>query len=183
MIIIALGNHGNEYTTTRHNAGWLVVDQFGLEWNINKYAESLDARDADFIFVKPQTFMNRSGQSALWYKKEHNLEGKDFIIVYDDVALPIGTIRISYDRSSGGHNGIKSIESGLGTAEFVRVRIGIAPINEEGDMQTLENRKDFVLKNFSIQEQKTLISLSPRIKEIVSSIKHDGFMEAMNRFN
>ncbi len=183
MIVLFLGNPGSRYENTKHNAGWIIADEWGLEWSANKYAEAEEAREGTFVFVKPQTYMNESGRSALWYKKEYELSPEDFVVVYDDVDLPIGTVRVSFNRGSGGHNGIKSVEQSLGGANFVRIRIGVAHVNEEGKAEVLGVRHDFVLSSFSKEEQDTIQSLAPKIKKIIHTIAEDGVEKAMNEFN
>lgn len=183
MIIIGLGNPGAKYMYTRHNAAWLVFDEWNLDWEINKYAESMDVRDGSFVFVKPQTFMNESGKSVVWYQKESGLSPEDFVVVYDDIDLPIGKVRVSFDRSSGGHNGVKSIEQSLGASAFIRVRIGIAPVSDDGTLQTPESRKSFVLKDFSTKDLETVRNLAPKIQSILETIETKGYVEAMNKVN
>ena len=183
IITIALGNPGDEYQNTRHNAGWIIFDELGLDWQTNKYAESLEARDGDFIFVKPQTFMNESGRSVSWYQNDLKAKTGDFVVLYDDVDLPVGKMRISFDRSSGGHNGIKSIEQHLGSREFIRIRIGIAPIAEDGQVIVPANRKSFVLKGFSEDQLDAIQKLAPQVRQALITIAEKGYVEAMNEFN
>lgn len=183
MIIIGLGNPGEKYVHTRHNAAWLVFNEWNLAWSPNKYAQSLEAKEGSLVFVKPQTFMNESGVSVGWYCKEFELSPEDFVVMYDDVDLPLGSVRISYDRSSGGHNGIKSIEQSLGTSAFIRVRIGVAPVSDDGTLQTPESRKSFVLKDFSTKDLETVRNLAPKIQSILETIETKGYVEAMNKVN
>lgn len=181
MIIIALGNEGLKYKNTRHNAGWLVVDEYDLSWEYNKYSQSLESVRDDVVFVKPQTMMNNSGLSAVWYTQKYN--EKQLVILYDDIDLPIGSIRIAFDRGDAGHNGVKSIVDSLGRRDFVRIRIGIAPKKEDGTTLIPEDKKSFVLKNFSENDLQTIYRLAPKILEILKTIRKDGYQEAMNRFN
>lgn len=183
MIIIGLGNPGIKYVHTRHNAAWLVFDEWNLDWQTNKYAESLESKDGSFVYVKPQTFMNNSGRAVSWYQKEYGLASEDFVVVYDDIDLPVGSVRVSFDRSSGGHNGIKSIEDALQNRNFIRVRVGIAPVDEEGVLQTPESRKSFVLKDFSSKDLETIKNLAPKIQSILEIIETKGYLEAMNKVN
>jgi len=183
VIVFGLGNPGEKYIHTRHNAAWLVFDTFGLEWQVNKYAESLEAKSEEIVFVKPQTFMNNSGRSVSWYQKKYEIQTENVVVVYDDIDLPIGTVRISFDRGSGGHNGIKSIEEALQGRGFVRVRIGIAPRNEDGELQNPESRTVFVLKNFSLQDIETIRGLGSRVLDALKTIEEKGYVVAMNRFN
>lgn len=183
MIILLLGNPGTQYENTKHNAGWIVADEWNLSWSGNKYAECEEAREGDLVFAKPKTFMNESGRTALWYKKEYELKPEDFVVVYDDVDLPVGTVRVSFNRGSGGHNGIKSIEQALGNPAFVRIRIGVAHVDEEGKASVPGLRHDFVLSSFSSQEKKVLETLAPKVETIIKTIVKDGYEKAMNTFN
>lgn len=183
MIVVALGNPGEKYENTRHNAGWIIFDELGLDWRTNKYAESLEAQDGDMLFVKPQTFMNESGRTVSWYQKDKNLKPENFVVLYDDVDFPVGKMKISFDRSSGGHNGIKSIEQYLGSREFVRIRVGIAPLAEDGKAVTPANRKSFVLKGFSEEALEAIRALTPKVRDALIIIQEKGYVEAMNEFN
>lgn len=183
MIVFGLGNPGKRYANTRHNSAWVIFNQWGLDWVSNKYAQSLEAKKGGVLFVKPQTFMNESGRSVAWYQKELGFNLEDFVVIYDDVDLPVGRLRISFDRGSGGHNGIKSIQEVLQTSAFVRVRIGIAPVNDEGELQTPESRTSFVLKDFSAKDLETVRNLTPKIQSILETIEVKGYVEAMNKFN
>lgn len=183
MIILFLGNPGTRFENTKHNAGWIIADRFNLSWKGNKYAECEEAREGDFVFAKPMTFMNESGKTALWYQKEFGVEPKDFVVVYDDVDLPVGTVRVSFNRGSGGHNGIKSIEQALGSAEFARIRVGVAHVDEEGKAKHPEVRHEFVLSSFSETEFETIASLSEKVRKIITTISEQGVEKAMNEFN
>ncbi len=183
MIIVLLGNPGKQYENTKHNAPWLVAETWNLDWQENKYAESLEASEGTRVFIKPQTFMNESGRSVLWYVKKQNIPGSDIVVIYDDVDLPVGSVRVSFNRSSGGHNGIKSIEEVLGTPAFVRIRIGVARSDEEGRALLPESRKDFVLSSFSQEDQKTIKALGDKVIKILDTISSDGYEKAMNTFN
>lgn len=183
MIVVALGNPGEKYENTRHNAGWIIFDELGLDWQINKYAESIESRDGDILFVKPQTFMNESGRTVSWYQEDGEVKPQNFVVLYDDVDLPVGKMKISFDRSSGGHNGIKSIEQHLGSREFVRIRVGIAPLGEDGSAITPANRKSFVLKGFSEDALEAIKSLAPQVRKALIAIQEKGYAEAMNQFN
>ena len=183
IIAVALGNPGDSYQNTRHNAGWIIFDELDLDWQTNKYAESLEAKDGKFVFVKPQTFMNESGRSVSWYQNNLEVKPQDVVVLYDDVDLPVGKMRVSFDRSSGGHNGIKSIEQHLGSREFVRIRIGIAPLSEEGEVVVPSNRKSFVLKGFSEDQLEAIKDLAPKVRKVLMVIEEEGYVEAMNKFN
>ena len=150
---MALGNPGQKYALTRHNAGWIVLDEVypHLDWCVNKYAHARIAiekfGDARAIFVKPETFMNESGRVLPHLIQEYGIQEGRIIVLQDEIDLLIGTIRISYARGTGGHNGIKSIVSVLGSNQFVRIRIGVSILDNNEVL-----RKPDVLGNFSKEE-------------------------------
>lgn len=183
MIIALLGNPGKKYEDTKHNAAWIVSEAWSLEWKENKYAESIEAEHDAMTFIKPQTFMNESGRSVAWYLSKQNQKSEDVVVVYDDVDLPVGSLRVSFNRGSGGHNGIKSIEQALGTSAFTRIRIGVARKNEEGNALLPESRRDFVLASFGQDDKKEIESLSDKVMKIIKTIQKDGLEKAMNEFN
>ncbi|MEB3328936.1 MAG: aminoacyl-tRNA hydrolase [Candidatus Sericytochromatia bacterium] len=135
-LVVGLGNPGATYADTRHNVGWLVLDRLAEALSAAPYrtdrrhrAEVTEARIGArrLLLVKPQTYMNLSGESVGALMRFWKLMPRDVLVVYDDLALPLGTVRIRPDGSAGGHNGIKSLLSHLGTASFDRVRVGIGP--------------------------------------------------------
>jgi len=127
--------------------------------------------------------MNESGRSVAWYLSKQNQKSEDVVVVYDDVDLPVGSLRVSFNRGSGGHNGIKSIEQALGTSAFTRIRIGVARKNEEGNALLPESRRDFVLASFGQDDKKEIESLSDKVMKIIKTIQKDGVEKAMNEFN
>ena len=179
-MIIALGNPGTFYEKTRHNAGWMVMDKIfpQASWDHNHYAEALVATEDQLLLVKPLTFMNLSGKSAAYFLDKKGMEPAQCIVLYDDIDLPLGKMKISFDRGSGGHNGIKSMEASLGTAAFIRIRIGISKILESGELV-----KPNVLGKFEAQELKVLETVAQRIKLAIMTILKDGKEFAMTEFN
>lgn len=179
-LVIALGNPGKEYQKTRHNAGWLVIDAAypDLFWEHDKYAVADVAKHDQIIFVKPTTFMNLSGESAGYLAKKAEIPPEHCIVIYDDIDLPLGKFKISYDRGSGGHNGIKSLQDHLGTTEFIRIRIGISRIIEGGELI-----KPNVLGKFEAEELDILESVAKQVKLAVHTIIQDGKEFAMTEFN
>jgi PTH1 family peptidyl-tRNA hydrolase len=186
--IVALGNPGSEYIRTRHNAAWLVLDELfpDVSWQSDRYAQALLAKaelsHSVITLIKPQTFMNRSGETV-GYLVGKGLLSENLIVIQDDVDLPLGKIRISFDSSAGGHNGIKSITNTLGTAAYTRVRIGIAPVDAEGNIYKPADTSSFVLKDFSSPDLDKVQSLAPTIKHALETIVEEGKEVAMNRFN
>ena len=131
-LVVGLGNPGEEYEETRHNTGWIMLDFIlgNKDWKpangtkLLYYKDSIGGKPTEYI--KPTTFMNNSGVAVSFVKEKHNLKLTDIVVIYDDVDLPIGKMKISYDRSSGGHNGLGSIIKALKSEEFIRIRIGIS---------------------------------------------------------
>jgi PTH1 family peptidyl-tRNA hydrolase len=179
-LIVGLGNPGIEYEKTRHNAGWIVIDMAfpQLEFGRDPYANAGTATEGNLLFVKPATFMNLSGETVQYfvYKKEYLPE--NIIVIYDDIDLPLGKFKISFDRGSGGHNGIKSIETCLGSREFIRIRIGISKTLESGELV-----KPNVLGKFEPAELEQLGEVSKKVKTVIETILKEGKEKAMTKFN
>jgi peptidyl-tRNA hydrolase, PTH1 family len=181
--IIALGNPGSEYKNTRHNVAWILVDKAfsDIEFEKNKYVNSLVARvgvGEGILFVKPETFMNDSGSVISLLQKQYEIDLEKLVVVQDDIDLPLGTIRISYDRGSGGHNGIKSIIEHYGGKNFIRARVGLAITDEGGTL-----RKPDVLGNFSESESEAIAVLAPHFKKVIETIVLKGKEKTMNLYN
>ena len=182
MLIVGLGNPGPKYTDTRHNVGFSIIDKLSTEFGVKLQKNSNSAEWNTFYFleteiylIKPSTFMNNSGKSL---RKFVSKLGKDiqFIIIYDDLDLPLGKIRLRKNGSAGGHNGIKSIISELGTDEFSRIRIGIRQ----------DRRKDiiqYVLSKFQPDEQPIIDQIINSIPGVLHNILTNGFDTAMNEYN
>lgn len=194
--IIGLGNPGEKYQHSRHNVGWLMVDAFvellGLPGFVasSKYAGAVSegvVLGVEVSVLKPDTYMNKSGSAAR--KLVPQGEESRMVVVYDDVDLPLGEFKVSVGRGDGGHNGIKSLVSSLGTKEFVRVRIGIAQKTvwpwEKGETRRPSGTAlpRFVLKDFTRREHEALTALAPRVANCLKTILTDGPEAAMNRFN
>ncbi len=179
-LVVGLGNPGREYENTRHNAGWLVIDFAypDLQWEHDSYAQAGVARDGDMLFAKPATFMNLSGESVQYLVDKKGIPAEHIIVIYDDIDLPLGKIKISFDRGSGGHNGIKSIHDHLGTQEFIRIRIGVSKVIESGEMV-----KPNVLGTFEPEELTMLEAVAKRVRLAVRTIVNDGKEFAMTEFN
>lgn len=183
--VIALGNKGDEYRNTRHNMAWLVCDEFVSQdhWQNNKYAQSVIANvrvdDTDVLFVKPHTYMNESGTVLPYLMKTYGTSLENLIVVQDEIDLPIGSIKISFDRGNGGHNGIKSIMEVLNSRDFVRIRVGISITGEDGVLH-----KPDVLGDFSKTDlEKIKVEISPKVKNIIEMIVEEGYEKAMNMYN
>lgn len=180
LYIIGLGNPGEKYTYTRHNVAWLILDSVlgDIEWSLNKYMNAYIFAGDKGLYIKPQTFMNKSGEVISFLQQQYNLEERQVIVIHDDVDLPFGNIRIAVDRGDGGHNGARSIMDHLGSKKFIRIRIGVS--------LQLEDRliKPNVLGVFPESERIFLGNeLAIRVGKIIDSIDTNGLQKTMNIFN
>jgi len=177
-LIVGLGNPGIEYQFTPHNFGFLAIDRIADECGVevkNRHCRALTARavigEQPVVLAKPETFMNLSGMSVAELLGKYEVSPEtDLIVIYDELDLPMGTMRIRQRGSSAGHNGMKSIIGALGTQEFLRIRLGIAP----------ETR---ILKPFRKAQLKVVDEVLDLASEAVKVILKDGPAAAMNRFN
>jgi PTH1 family peptidyl-tRNA hydrolase len=185
-LIVGLGNPSKEYEWSRHNLGFMLIDKLGSAAGIDKYrreCQSLVARgsieDCSVKLVKPQTYMNLSGEAVACLFAKHKLTepGDTLIVISDDLALPFGKIRIRARGSAGGHNGLKSIIAAVGTNEFTRLRIGIQPEHPISDS------KRFVLDSFSAAMRPAVEEVLERSEEAIRSILRDGVLKAMTEYN
>jgi PTH1 family peptidyl-tRNA hydrolase len=186
-VVVGLGNPGEEYERTRHNAGWWVVDHLADVWHFDGWRRDGQARVASgqvgeerLRLVKPQTYMNLSGAALRPYLRRAGWSPqRDLLVVVDDVALPLGAYRFRGRGSAGGHNGLKSIEAALGHQDYGRLRIGIGPPDpaRRGDLS------NFVLSNAGKSESAVLESLLPTFVEAVELWITTGIDAVMNRFN
>jgi len=186
MLIVGLGNPGKEYESTRHNLGFMLIDKLAGDAGIavgRRECSSLVGRGeiegSRTKLVKPQTFMNLSGHavSCLVAKIESESPVEQLVVISDDLALPLGKIRIRERGSAGGHNGLKSIIAALGTDEFVRLRIGIQPDHPISDS------KRFVLDPFSKSERAVVTEVLDQSANAIRTIIRDGALKAMSEFN
>jgi peptidyl-tRNA hydrolase, PTH1 family len=173
-LVVGLGNPGEEYENTRHNAGRILVEI------LEKKLEGQKIK-----FLTPDTFMNNSGKAvAPLIKTKKDLE--NLIVIYDDVDLPLGKIKISFNRSSGGHNGIKSIIKTLKSEEFLRIRIGTAPTTPSGKIKKPKGEEamlKFLLGEFKKPELETIKKLGKVVAEIVECIFSESKEKAMSIYN
>ena len=185
-LVVGLGNPGNEYENTRHNAGRMMVfwiqDKIKDRQNPSSRAKLTTGQ---VKFITPDTFMNNSGKAIVPFIKSKK-DLKNLIVIYDDVDLPIGKMKISYDRSSGGHNGLESIIKKLKSREFVRIRVGIAPTTPSGKIKKPKGEEamlKFLLGKFKEPELKELKKLSKKIGEALEVIFTEGKDKAMSLYN
>lgn len=192
--IVGLGNPGEQYTNTRHNTGRLALANF-LKKNdfpelvANKKMKGLVSEGKvgkeKVTVIWPDTYMNKSGKSVAAIvtsvKKAH-----DLVVVYDDLDLGLGTIKISYNRGSGGHRGLESIMKTIKTPEFVRVRVGISPVSPSGKIKKPKGDKDvekWILGEFKPKEVDVFKKVSKTVAEAIEMIVKDGHEIAMGEFN
>lgn len=180
LYIIGLGNPGEKYKYTRHNVAWLVLDTIAESgWHHHKYMNADVKSDQDGLLIKPQTFMNNSGEVISFIKKEIDFAPEHIVVVYDDVDLSFGAIRVSYDRGDGGHNGVKSIIQHLGSKKCIRIRIGISRLLNDGRII-----KPNVLGVFPESERKEIEdTITPQVERIITSLAMEGREKTMNRYN
>ncbi len=193
-VVTGLGNPGPEYENTRHNAGRMAVMHFAKHagapaWKEDKRSQSLTAgsaiKTAMVALQLPNTFMNKSGAAVSKLVKGVKAAEK-LIVVYDDLDLPIGTIKLSFDRGSGGHKGVESIMTALKTKKFTRIRIGISPHTAAGKIQKPDSDSvvdDFILKKFKPSEIDELKKVFKRVADAIEAVVADGPAIAMNHFN
>ena len=184
LIIAGLGNPGKEYENTRHNAGFMVMDalaeKIGADISEKKH-KALCGKGAiggeKVILMKPQTYMNSSGESIRAAADYYKVDPEDILIVYDDISLAPGQLRIRAKGSAGGHNGIKSIIAHLGTQEFPRVKVGVGEKPKGYDLA------DYVLGHFTKEEQAIFAERFDEVYDAVQLIVMGDITEAMNRHN
>ena len=187
-LIVGLGNPGRKYEGTRHNVGWWALDHLADVWRFSPWRAEGEALVADgergdqkLRLVKPQTYMNLSGTALRPYLRRLEWEGlQHLLVLVDEVALPVGTLRLRAAGSAGGHNGLKSIEATLGTREYARLRLGVGLASGErppGDLA------DFVLGECTPEERSAVLGLMPRVAESVEVWAAAGVARAMNVAN
>ena len=184
-LIVGLGNPGIEYQFTPHNVGFLAVDRIASERGVeirNRQCRALTARiqvgDEPVLLAKPETYMNLSGVSVRELVAEYEVKPEaDLIVIQDELDFPLGTLRIHTRRSSAGHNGIESIIDALGTQDFLRIRIGVAPERK------VEDGQSYLLSPFRKAELAVVDGMLDTAAEAVMAILTDGAAAAMNRFN
>jgi PTH1 family peptidyl-tRNA hydrolase len=183
-VVVGLGNPGEEYEWSRHNLGFMLIDKLGKAAGVGKFRRECQALAArvemgskSVLLVKPQTYMNLSGEAVSCLFKKYEATAADLIVVSDDLALPFGKIRIRARGTSGGHNGLKSIIAAAGTDEFTRLRIGIQPEHP------LADSKKFVLDSFPMTARTTVEETLEKSAEAVRTIIEDGVLKAMTEYN
>ena len=184
-LIVGLGNPGVEYQFTPHNLGFLAIDRIANEFGAdvrNRQARALTARavigSETVVLAKPETFMNLSGISVRELVSKHEVRPEeDLIVIQDELDFPLGTLRLQRRRSSAGHNGIESIINALGTQDFLRIRMGVAPDHK------IEDGMSYLLAPFRKAQLKVVDEMLDVAADAVKVILTDGAAAAMNRFN
>lgn len=182
FLIVGLGNIGAEYEETRHNAGFMVADALvgdAATFESKRYGAiaRIKVKNKELVVIKPSTFMNLSGNAVRYWMKEEEIPLERLLVVVDELALPFGELRLKGKGSAGGHNGLKHIETTLGTAAYARLRVGIGNDFPKG------GQVDFVLSKFEGEEAKQLPQVCQDGAEIVKSFCLSGIERAMNQFN
>ncbi len=183
-VIVGLGNPGEKYKNTRHNAGFIAIDHIIKEKNIHSKKRKFSSEiyettleNKRILLVKPQTYMNLSGDAIVQIVNFYKINIENFIIIIDDIALPIGKLRIKRKGSAGGHNGLKDIINKVGSDQFTRVKIGV------GAKPDKRNLADWVTSEFSSTERQQIDIASQKVHNAISLIVENKIDEAMNKFN
>lgn len=183
IMVVGLGNPGREYANTRHNVGFMVVDALAQRHGAEGTSERMGAWTArttienrQVLLVKPQTFMNLSGEAVGKLRRWHKMEVKDIFIIADDIDLPFGKLRLRERGSAGGHNGLKSIFSHLGSQEVARLKVGVG-------RPSPDDARDYVLSSFNAEERAALPALLDEAGAAVALVLRQGLGNAMNVVN
>ncbi len=182
-LIVGLGNPGKEYDKTRHNIGFMVIDNYLKNKNISNFKTKFNGIYVDtilysekIIFLKPQKYMNLSGEVVKEFVNFYKIDNKDLLIINDDLDMPCGKIRLREKGRSGGHNGLKNIESYLGTTEYKRLKIGVG---NNKDIDT----KDYVLGHFTKEEFDIINRTIEKTEAIIDDFISIDFSEMMSKYN
>jgi peptidyl-tRNA hydrolase, PTH1 family len=180
-LLVGLGNPGKEYINTRHNIGFQAVEKIAeslnnSKWESNRKLKSDIYKSSELILIKPTTFMNNSGQAVSLVKQMFKIDPKDIWVFHDELDIPLGQLKIQFNRGAAGHNGIKSIIENIGTTEIYRWRIGV------GRVQDVDS-SDYVLQKFRQDEEDTVNNILDKVvKSVDHALSHD-LLETMNSFN
>ncbi|MCK9220988.1 MAG: aminoacyl-tRNA hydrolase [Bacteroidales bacterium] len=183
FLIVGLGNIGDEYVDTRHNIGFIAVDALALSFKATfepgRYASiaRISVKGRQLVVIKPTTYMNLSGKAVRYWMQKEDIPKENILVIVDDLALPIGTLRLRAKGSDGGHNGLISIIETIGTTEFARLRIGIGNDFAKG------YQIDYVLGRWTKEEEKTLLPRIETTVELIKSFALIGVERTMNFFN
>ena len=189
FVIVGLGNPGRPYTDTRHNAGFLVVDELARRWGCSLDSEKWQARfcrlnrwGRGLIMLQPLTFMNLSGKAVAEFVRFYKIDPKALVVIHDDIDMAPGRLKLVHGGGAGGHNGIKSISQSLGVSDYFRLKIGIGRPGKGGvhpDMPV----ESYVLSPFSPAEHADLLALTPLIEEGLEHLAAENPAKSMNLLN
>ncbi len=195
-LIVGLGNPGEKYEKTRHNLGFIVIEQLlkdfervGTVWDNSKKFKSdileINVGQEKVILAKPKTYMNNSGMAVSILAKFYKIKPEDILIVHDELDLPLGYLKIRLGGSSAGHNGVESIIDALGTEKFWRLRLGIGQEKNHTEMAKykVKNTEDYVLSGFRTQEKGKIKNLVKHGAKAIAEILENSPDAAMNKFN
>lgn len=183
FLIVGLGNIGSKYDNTRHNIGFKILDEIATAKEIDFETEKLGDiasfrfKGRTFILLKPSTFMNLSGKAVKYWMQKEKIPIENLLIITDDLNIDFGTIRVKGKGSDGGHNGLKDIQEKLGTTKYPRFRFGVGSNFSKG------RQVDYVLGEWSAEEESQLIERLPKSVEVVLSFGTQGLANTMNAFN
>jgi len=181
-LIVGLGNPGPEYHETRHNAGWMVVDSFAAEQGVTfddkryGYVAETSVKGRKLFLLKPTTYMNLSGNAVRYWLEKENIPNENLLVIVDDLALPLGKMRLRGNGSNGGHNGLGHIQQLIGQ-KYARLRMGIGSEFNKGQ------QVDWVLGKFSDEDKQTLQPCIVTAREIIKSFVLAGIERTMNQYN
>ncbi len=185
ILIVGLGNPGKQYEDNRHNVGFMVADVLADRWQIELKRKRKNALTGEGVFkghsiilAKPQTFMNNSGLSVGPLQRLYNIQTENLLVIYDDLDLPFGRIRLRASGGAAGHHGMESIIEKISTRDFPRLRVGIGRPKHEG-----EGVVDFVLKSFQSTDKKKLTVVLDQAADAVEMVLQSGIEIAMTHFN
>lgn len=189
-LVVGLGNPGKEYAASRHNIGFRCIDHFASRHGIEVRRRKGKALVGDgavngarVVLAKPQTYMNASGESVSELLRTYGVKPQDLLVVYDDLDLPSGRVRIRPDGGAGGHHGMESIIARIGTQDFPRIRVGIGRPEGPGNAGESGDTIGYVLGRCSPRESKLVEEAVAQVSEAILVIVTEGLEKAMNRFN
>ena len=190
-LIVGLGNPGRGYAHNRHNIGFMCLSHFvrkqGIRFDRKRGKARIGVGEVageGVILARPQTFMNRSGQSVGRLVSGFDIALSDLLVIHDDLDLPLGKIRLRRGGSSGGHKGVDSIISSLGSQNFLRLRVGIGrPASDENHAEGAEGVISYVLSDFTPEEKQIVTQAIPRVSEAILYLLTEGLLPAMDKYN
>lgn len=190
VLIVGLGNPGEEYARNRHNIGFMCVQDLSKRHNIRLGKARGQARIGDgvicgrnVVIARPQTYVNRSGPAVANLMRARRVTRERLIVIHDEMDLPSGKIRVRQGGSSAGHRGVISIVDATGGRDFVRIRIGVGRPEEETSSDTRDGVIDHVLGDLTPDEEQAFSQVIPRVSDAVECLLTEGLTECMNRFN